>query len=43
MNAELRALVIQNRINRLSARGRDNQRIIRKLERELKKIGGECV
>ena len=40
MNTDLKKLAIQNRIDRLRARGKDNYPIIKKLERELRKIGG---
>jgi hypothetical protein len=39
MNAEFKKLVIQNRINRLKTNGKDNGRVIQKLERQLRNLG----
>lgn len=40
MNIELKKLAIQNRINHLKTNGKENRRVIQKLERQLRKIGG---
>lgn len=39
MNKELKKLSIQNRIARLSTRGKDNYPIIKKPERQLRALG----
>ena len=38
MSIEFKTLVIQNRINRLMARGKDNYSIVKKLERQLRNL-----
>ena len=38
MNTEFKKLAIQNRINRLRANGKDNNRVIQKLERQLRNL-----
>ena len=38
MNTEFKKLAIQNRIARLSTRGKDNYPIIKKLERRLRTL-----
>jgi len=39
MNTEFKKLAIQNRIDRLRSRGKDNYPIIKKLERQFKALG----
>ena len=38
MNAEFKKLAIQNRINRLRANGKDNGRIVQKLQRQYRNL-----
>ena len=38
MSIEFKKLAIQNRIDRLKARGKDNYSIIKKLERQLRNL-----
>lgn len=38
MNTEFKKLMIQNRIDRLKANGKDNKRVIQKLERQLRNL-----
>lgn len=38
MNVEFKKLAIQNRIDRLKARGKDNYGAIKKLERQLRNL-----
>jgi hypothetical protein len=38
MNIELKKLAIQNRIDRLKTNGKENGRVIQKLERQLRNL-----
>lgn len=38
MSVEFKKLALQNRINRLRANGKDNGRIIKKLERQIRNL-----
>ena len=40
MNVELKKMLIQGRIERLRANGKDNYPIVKKLERQLRALGG---
>lgn len=38
MNTEFKKLAIQNRISRLKTNGKDNGRVVQKLERQLRNL-----
>lgn len=38
MNTEFKKLAIQNRIDRLKTNGKENRRVIQKLERQLRNL-----